>query len=121
MNTAAPRSGPVAPSFFSAADAEVEAEQALIASDDLQPADVLKVAHHGSSSSSSPSFLKAIQPRYAVVSAGENSYGHPSPVVLDRLAALSCEVLSTDEVGTIIVRSDGESLSVETTKGEVHE
>lgn len=108
-------------SFLFAADAEVEAEQALIASGDLQPADVLKVAHHGSSSSSSPSFLKAIQPRYAVVSVGENSYGHPSPVVLDRLAALSCEVLRTDEVGTIIARSDGESLSVETTKGEVHE
>ena len=108
-------------SFLFAADAESEAEQSLLASGALQPADVLKVAHHGSSSSSSSSFLEMVKPCYAIVSVGKNSYGHPSPIVLDRLKALSCETLRTDEVGSIVIQSDGKNLSVKTVKGKLHE
>lgn len=77
-------------------------------------ADVLKVAHHGSNTGTTESFLAAVQPRLALVSVGaNNSYGHPDREVLERLAAASVPVLRTDLSGTIIVRTDGTRLEVE--------
>jgi competence protein ComEC len=65
-------------------------------------AEVLKVAHHGNRTSSSDAFLAAVAPRVATVSAGlRNRFGHPHPVVLERLATHSVEVLRTDQLGTI--------------------
>ena len=76
-------------------------------------ADVLKVGHHGSLTSSTPAFLDAVHPRLAVVSVGAgNSYGHPSPEVLRALDARGVHVLRTDDVGTIVITSDGRSLAV---------
>lgn len=75
-------------------------------------ADVLKVGHHGASTSSSEVFLSRINPQYAVISVGEgNSYGHPTDQTLSRLAAIGATVLRTDEEGTIVFTSDGDSLS----------
>lgn len=69
--------------------------------------DVLKVAHHGSKTSSTESFLDAARPRLALVSAGVNNlYRHPSPVILDRLAERGIRVLRTDRDGMILVRLD---------------
>jgi len=77
-------------------------------------ADVLKVGHHGSSTSTTDAFLAAVSPRVALVSVGaKNSYGHPSPDVMHRLAAAGAEVLRTDRVSTVIVRTDGRLLEVE--------
>jgi competence protein ComEC len=71
------------------------------------PAFALKVAHHGSRSSTGGRFLAAVAPRLAVVSAGRrNSYGHPSPVVLDRLAGAGAVVLRTDRQGACTVSWD---------------
>ena len=76
-------------------------------------ADVLKVAHHGSSTSSTEEFIQTVQPKYAVISCEEdNQYGHPRPEVLDRLGA--AEIYRTDLDGTIIMRSDGDTITVET-------
>jgi competence protein ComEC len=76
-------------------------------------ADVLKVGHHGSSTSSSAAFLDAVRPRLALVSAGlGNSYGHPSPDVLQALADGGAEVVRTDLVGSAIVRTDGRRITV---------
>jgi len=67
--------------------------------------DVLKVAHHGSKTSSTESFLAAARPRLALVSAGvKNLYHHPSPVILDRLSERSIRVLRTDRDGMILFR-----------------
>jgi competence protein ComEC len=77
--------------------------------DELE-AQVLKVAHHGSASSSRPRFLAAVHPGLAVISAGRgNVYGHPSPLVLSRLAAAGVEVHRTDREGTlaIVAHRDG--------------
>ena len=75
-------------------------------------ADVLKVAHHGSSYSTSTHFLQAVSPRYAVISAGkDNQYGHPTQSVLNRLQKAGTGTLRTDEAGTIVIKSDGTSLS----------
>ena len=77
-------------------------------------ADVLKVAHHGSATSTTPAFLAAVRPRVALVSVGEgNTYGHPSATVMDALRASGAEVLRTDRLGTVIVRTDGQTLDVE--------
>lgn len=75
-------------------------------------ADVLKVGHHGSSTSTSKNFLDAISPNYAVISVGEdNIYEHPNKEVLDRLENKGIEVFRTDLEGTIISISDGKSIT----------
>jgi competence protein ComEC len=77
-------------------------------------ADVLKVAHHGSATSTTSSFLAAVEPRLALVSVGaDNTYGHPDPSVLAALRTAGADVLRTDLAGTVVVRTDGRSIEVE--------
>jgi competence protein ComEC len=93
-------------------DAEREEERWLLenAADRLR-VDVLKVGHHGSSTSSTPEFLDAVRPRIALVSVGEgNTYGHPSAAIMSNLAERGAEVLRTDRMGTIIVETDGRTV-----------
>lgn len=94
-------------SFLFTGDVERRGEYALLSSGFDLDADVLKVAHHGSNSSSTDAFLAAVTPRVAVVQVGKNSYGHPTKQVLDRLR--NVRVLRTDENGTISLYSDGDS------------
>ena len=83
-------------------------------------ADILKVGHHGSSSSSSPAFIKAVNPKDAIISAGENNrYGHPTDEVLAILNNAGINVYRTDEVGTIIVVSDGITYTIDKNKSSV--
>lgn len=86
------------------------AEQALLPK--IKPVNVLKVAHHGSGSSSSSRWLQATDPRVAIVSVGPNSYGHPSDVVIEALTANDCEVLRTDEAGAVRVVIKGNRYEV---------
>ena len=82
---------------------------------DALRADVLKVGHHGSRTSSTAPFLDAVAPTLALVSVGRsNRYGHPSPGVLAALAARGATVLRTDVAGTVVLRTDGRSLHVVT-------
>ncbi len=89
--------------FLFMGDAEKEVEKQLCASAyDKLRADVLKVGHHGSSSSSTAEFLSAVRPAYAVISVGAgNQYGHPTEKALSRLAAAEAAVLRTDTNGTV--------------------
>jgi competence protein ComEC len=64
-------------------------------------ADVLKVAHHGSKTSSAEEFIRAVSPKTAVISVGENSYGHPAPETLQRFKQFGIQVLTTKELGDI--------------------
>lgn len=94
-------------------DAEQIAEHDMIRSGADMRADVLKLGHHGSRSSSSDEFLEAVHPSAVVVSAGRrNVYGHPNPDVLARAAAKGMRIFRTDEQGAITVTSDGERLSI---------
>lgn len=71
-------------------------------------ADVLKVAHHGSRTSSSLEFVKAVSPEIAVISLGkDNSYGHPHKETLQTLIGSGVEVLRTDEEGSVVLQTDG--------------
>lgn len=98
-------------------DAEQPEEQWLL--DHVAPAwlraDVLKVGHHGSRTSSSAPFLDAVQPRLALVSVGRgNSYGHPSPSVLAEFARRAVPLLRTDVAGTSVVSTDGRDVTIST-------
>lgn len=91
-------------------DSEVEAD--ILARGAPVAADVLKVAHHGSQYSSSEAFLSAVLPDNAVISVGENSYGHPAAETLARLTAVQAQIWRTDLDGTIVVDSNGFSYSI---------
>ena len=81
----------------------------------LLKADILKVGHHGSKTSSSVEFLDAVEPRLALVSVGRgNSYGLPSASVLEEYRHRRIPLLRTDVVGTTVVRTDGRTISVST-------
>jgi competence protein ComEC len=100
--------------FLLMGDAERGEEQWLLEHTDSLRADVLKVGHHGSSTSSTLAFLDAVSPRLALVSVGAgNSYGHPSANVMLALAERRALVLRTDREGTIVVHTDGSSIEVE--------
>jgi competence protein ComEC len=101
--------------FLLVGDAELAEEDWLLAHypDGLR-AQVLKVGHHGSSTSSSDAFLSAVHPELAVISVGAgNKYGHPSSDVVHALARVGAEVVRTDLAGTVIVRTDGARLEIE--------
>ena len=100
-------------SFLLCGDAESAAERDIVVRwGDGLASDVLLVNHHGSNSSSSQRWLDAVKPDYAVISVGAgNSYGHPSDVVLERLAAMDVAVYRTDELGTILCESSGRGVS----------
>jgi hypothetical protein len=88
-------------------DIEAEAETALLASG-LDPVSWLKIAHHGSLSSSSPAWVAALQPQIAVASSGvRNRYRHPRPQVVSRFMRQGTRVFRTDRRGTVQLRSDG--------------
>ena len=100
-------------SFLFTGDAEALAEQDIVESRARLDTTVLKVGHHGSSSSTSYRFLDSIMPKYAVISAGkDNSYGHPHEEVLSRLHDADVEVYRTDRQGNIVFYSDGETVTV---------
>jgi len=99
-------------------DVERPIEQEMLYNNELRPTDVLKVAHHGSRTSSTEEFLGAVQPAFAVISAGfENSYGHPHPTVVGRLREHHAAILRTDVDGLITIRTDGRRITVETFSG----
>lgn len=99
-------------SFLFTGDAEDIVESELISSGQTITADVLKVGHHGSDYSSTTAFLNKVKPKYAIISVGKNSYGHPNVDAMTRIATAGAEVYRTDEVGTIIVTTDGNTYSL---------
>lgn len=106
-------------SFLLTGDAEKQSEKEMIASGADLHADVLKCGHHGSSTSSTANFLKAVMPAYAVISCGaDNDYGHPHKETLKKLSLLGCAVYRTDRLGTVIARTDGITVNFCTVDGE---
>lgn len=103
--------------FLFTGDAEDVSEKEMLASSSGLKADVLKVGHHGSSSSTTQEFLNKVSPKYAVISVGkDNTYGHPTSSTLNRLKKSGVELYRTDEFGTIVAESDGREISFKTNK-----
>jgi competence protein ComEC len=94
-------------------DIETQTETALIKTNLLTQVDILKVAHHGSKSSSTPAFLDKVAPEVALISVGQkNRFGHPSLDVISRLKSIGTRVWRTDEHGEIVVRIDAQKYEV---------
>lgn len=102
-------------SFLFTGDIERSVERELVAAGTLQHADVLKVPHHGSRTSSTEPFLDRVRPAFAVISAGfENQFHNPHPDVVKRLEGLHAAVLRTDLDGLVSFRADGRRIRFET-------
>ena len=125
VDVLAPDEGPIRPnddsvvlkirfgerSFLLTGEIEKHRETIFVKGDGDIRADVLKVAHHGSRTSSNPAFLDRVRPSFAIISAGAgNSYGHPHKEVVDRLRERGAAVLRTDVHGVVSVRTDGHRL-----------
>lgn len=99
-------------SFLLTGDAETQSEQEMLKAGYDLKADVLKIGHHGSAYSTSLAFLKAVSPKYAVISVGKNNdYGHPAQVTINRLKYYRIPMYRTDECGTIVATSDGKTIT----------
>jgi len=101
-------------SFLLTGDAELRTENILMSLNKSElDADVLKVGHHGSHTSTSKLFTQAVTPEYSIISAGkDNSYGHPHTEVLEILRQASSTILSTIDRGTIKFETDGKTLKI---------
>ena len=109
-----------ATSFLFTGDAERAEEQDLLNSGVNLLSTVLKVGHHGSDTSTSYPFLRAVAPQYAVISVGAgNSYGHPTEAVLSRLRDAGVTTFRTDMQGEITAVSDGQTINFSTAKNAV--
>jgi len=96
-------------------DIEKKIENQIMSSNVPIDSNVLKVAHHGSRSSTTDEFLARVNPYLAVISVAEHSpFGHPHAEVLRRLRQKSIEVFRTDQNGAITISTDGNQLSVST-------
>jgi competence protein ComEC len=105
--------------FLLCGDVERAVEQRMLMDAEIHPIDVLKVAHHGSRTSTTAEFLDAASPIFALISVGDqNSYGHPNREVLSRLEERRTGVYRTDLDGLITVRTDGRHLQVETRRDQ---
>jgi competence protein ComEC len=105
-------------SFLLTGDVERPIESSMLAAGEIRPADVLKVAHHGSRTSSTEDFLDMVHPAFAVISAGfQNSYGHPHATIIERLERHHAAILRTDHDGLITIRTDGKRIRVESQSG----
>lgn len=97
-------------------DIEQEAERDLVASEQELSADLLKVPHHGSKTSSTKRFLREVAPQYAVISVGPDKNELPREETLLRLEQTGAEIYRTDTDGTVVFSYDGETISIETEK-----
>ena len=111
-----------ATSFLFTGDAERAEEQDLLNAGVNLQSTVLKVGHHGSDTSTSYPFLRAVAPQYAVISVGTgNSYGHPTEAVLSRLRDAGVTTFRTDMQGEITAVSDGQTVNFSTAKNAAAE
>ena len=100
-------------SFLFTGDAGINIEKEYVNQYGLfMKSDLLKAGHHGSKNSSSREFLKAVQPNYALISAGiGNKFHHPNKIVVDKLNEMRINVFRTDKEGAILLQSDGRTIS----------
>lgn len=106
-------------SFLFTGDAERESEQDMLDAGCDLSATVLKVGHHGSDTSTTYPFLRAVAPEYAVISVGaDNAYGHPAESTLSRLRDAGVTVYRTDLQGNIVAVSNGKQVTFTTQKGK---
>ena len=101
-------------SFLLCGDATKHSEKDMLDNNIDLDSDVYMVSHHGSSTSSTKSFLNEVTPAISIISVGsDNDFGHPTKKVLSRLKSVDSKIYRTDQLGNIIISSDGNNMSVE--------
>lgn len=104
-------------SFLFTGDAEIPSEKEILERNSNLTSQILKIGHHGSSTSTSEEFFNKVLPQTAIIMVGEgNRYGHPHKEILEFLENSNIDVYRTDLHGTIIITTDGENYSVDTAK-----
>jgi len=99
--------------FVLTGDAEIKAERMVLASGLPVESEFLKIGHHGSRTASTMAFLKSVKPGFGIISCGRNNkYDHPHAVTLEHLTEAKVAILRTDDLGTIVVRTDGTKVSI---------
>ena len=99
-------------SFLFTGDAEKDVEKEILATNENISADILKVGHHGSSTSTTKDFLKKVNPSLGVISVGQdNTYNHPNDDTIKRLKENKVTVYRTDKDGTVVLSSDGSKIT----------
>ncbi|MFH1530312.1 MAG: ComEC/Rec2 family competence protein [Pseudomonadota bacterium] len=99
--------------FLFTGDAEIKAERMILAANLPVESEFLKLGHHGSATATTLAFLKSVHPEFGVISCGRNNkYGHPHDITLEHLTEAGVAILRTDDVGTVVVRTDGKHVSV---------
>ncbi|NOX89543.1 MAG: DNA internalization-related competence protein ComEC/Rec2 [Calditrichaeota bacterium] len=100
-------------SFLFTGDAQKDAELAMLSYDRFLKSNVLKLGHHGSSTSSGDAFLAAVKPEFGIISVGKNNkFSHPSPKVLRSLRQKKIPSLRTDRLGAVVFESDGQGVNL---------
>ena len=101
-------------------DAEKEVEERLVGEyGKSMDCDIIKVGHHGSSTSSDEDFIKCSKPETAVICVGkDNHYGHPDSAVVGRLEEAGADICRTDEMGTFIIEKSGEHCDIQKYRGQ---
>lgn len=102
--------------FLFTGDIEEAAEKKLLVWQNILQSDILKVAHHGSSTSTNLEFLDKVNPNIAVITVGKNHFGHPSQKIIERLEDKNIQIYQTDEDGTVIIRTNGQEYWIRTLK-----
>jgi len=100
--------------FLFTGDIEETNEKKLLIWDNILQSDILKVAHHGSATSTNLEFLDKVDPSIAVITVGKNIFGHPSQKVIERLKDRNIKIYRTDENGTVIIRTNGQEYWIRT-------
>ena len=99
-------------SFLFTGDSPINIEHYLVSKNWIEHTDILKVGHHGSKTSTSDEFIKALSPSYGIISVGSgNRYGHPTQEVLDVMKQNNVNILRTDKDGRVTMESDGEKIT----------
>ena len=100
-------------SFLFTGDAEISTENTVLSQNENLKCDILKIGHHGSSTSTSPDFITAVNPSVPIISVGKNNpYGHPTPEIISLLNSLNIKTIRTDINGSIIAISDGSNIKI---------
>lgn len=98
--------------FIFTGDIESETEKDMISQNLINNTDFISIPHHGSKYSSTLEFVKKSDPEYAVVSVGENSYGHPTDDALNKYLSIGAKIYRTDKLGNIVIKTDGNSATI---------
>lgn len=99
-------------SFLFTGDAQKDVEKEILATNENISADILKVGHHGSSTSTTKDFLKKVNPSIGVISVGQdNTYNHPNDDTIKRLKENKVTIYRTDKDGTVVLSSDGSTIT----------